>query len=69
MDVQSNDGALTYSVSLLFYSPEVEFCGYSIPHPSEAKIHLRIQMYGECLCPCSHIGDDTNQGINGGTVE
>ena len=29
------------------YSPDVEFCGYSAPHPSEAKIHLRIQMYGE----------------------
>jgi len=24
----------------------VEFCGYSIPHPSEAKIHLRIQSRG-----------------------
>lgn len=21
----------------------VDFCGYSIPHPSEAKIHFRIQ--------------------------
>ena len=29
-------------------SPDVEFCGYSAPHPSEPKIHLRIQMYGEC---------------------
>lgn len=29
------------------YSPNVEFCGYSAPHPSEAKIHLRIQMYGK----------------------
>ena len=27
-------------------SPRVEFCGYSNPHPSENKIHLRIQMYG-----------------------
>merc|ERR1711939_70560 len=26
-------------------SPAVEFCGYSAPHPSEAKIHLRVQMY------------------------
>ncbi len=24
-------------------SPDVEFCGYSVPHPSEAKIMLRIQ--------------------------
>ena len=27
------------------HSPDVEFCGYSAPHPSEDKIHLRIQMY------------------------
>ncbi|KAF7729224.1 RNA polymerase subunit AC19 [Apophysomyces ossiformis] len=24
-------------------NPEVDFCGYSIPHPSEAKMNLRIQ--------------------------
>ena len=24
---------------------EVEFCGYTIPHPSEPKLHLRIQTY------------------------
>ena len=23
--------------------PEVQFCGYTIPHPTENKIHLRIQ--------------------------
>ena len=28
-------------------SPEVELCGYSIPHPSEAKLNLRIQTYGK----------------------
>lgn len=27
-------------------SPDVEFCGYSIPHPSEAVLHLRIQTWG-----------------------
>ncbi|GAA6020955.1 hypothetical protein JCM11491_001562 [Sporobolomyces phaffii] len=30
---------------MLMKNPAVEFCGYSAPHPSEAKIHLRIQMY------------------------
>ncbi|GAA6022540.1 hypothetical protein JCM10207_006580 [Rhodosporidiobolus poonsookiae] len=30
---------------MLMKNPEVEFCGYSAPHPSEAKIHIRIQMY------------------------
>ena len=29
-----------------FFSPQVEFCGYSIPHPSEAKMNVRIQTYG-----------------------
>ncbi|XP_074650597.1 DNA-directed RNA polymerases I and III subunit RPAC2-like [Tubulanus polymorphus] len=24
-------------------NPEVEFCGYSVPHPSESKINFRIQ--------------------------
>jgi len=28
------------------YSPDVEFCGYSIPHPSEAVMNLRIQTWG-----------------------
>ena len=28
------------------FSPEVELCGYSIPHPAEAKMNLRIQTYG-----------------------
>ena len=23
----------------------MEYCGYSAPHPSEPKIHLRVQMY------------------------
>ena len=27
-------------------SPDVEFCGYSIPHPSEDKMNIRIQTYG-----------------------
>lgn len=33
-------------------SPEVELCGYSIPHPAEAKMNLRIQTYGGCLLLC-----------------
>ncbi|KAJ5902516.1 DNA-directed RNA polymerase I and III subunit [Penicillium taxi] len=28
-------------------NPLVEFCGYTIPHPSEAKMHLRIQTTDE----------------------
>jgi hypothetical protein len=26
-----------------FCSPSVQFCGYSMPHPSEPKINIRIQ--------------------------
>ena len=37
------------------FSPEVEFCGYSIPHPSEGKMNMRIQTYGKFFFPS--IGD------------
>ncbi|KAF9010200.1 DNA-directed RNA polymerase [Cyathus striatus] len=30
---------------MLMKNPKVEFCGYSVPHPSENMIQVRIQMY------------------------
>ncbi|KAJ1849769.1 RNA polymerase subunit AC19 [Coemansia sp. RSA 2703] len=27
----------------IMQNPQVDFCGYSIPHPSEAKMNVRIQ--------------------------
>ncbi|KAK3713882.1 RNA polymerase subunit AC19 [Vermiconidia calcicola] len=30
---------------MIMKNPEVEFCGYSIPHPSEAVMNLRIQTF------------------------
>lgn len=34
-------------------SPDVEFCAYSIPHPSEPKMNVRIQTYGRfATCAC-----------------
>lgn len=27
-------------------SPEVVFCGYTVPHPAERKLHVRIQTNG-----------------------
>ena len=30
---------------MIMKNPKVEFCGYTIPHPSEEKIHLRIQTH------------------------
>ncbi|ORY42555.1 RBP11-like subunits of RNA polymerase, partial [Rhizoclosmatium globosum] len=31
---------------LLMKNPSVSFCGYSLPHPSEYKVNLRIQTDG-----------------------
>ena len=31
---------------IIMRNPKVTFCGYSIPHPSEFKIHFRIQTDG-----------------------
>lgn len=31
---------------IIMKNPEVEFVGYSIPHPSENKLNIRIQTYG-----------------------
>ncbi|KAE8447418.1 hypothetical protein EG329_010832 [Mollisiaceae sp. DMI_Dod_QoI] len=30
---------------IIMKNPDVEFCGYSIPHPSEAVMNIRIQTY------------------------
>ncbi|EWC45127.1 hypothetical protein DRE_06266 [Drechslerella stenobrocha 248] len=32
---------------IIMKNPQVEFCGYSIPHPSETKMNMRIQTYGD----------------------
>ncbi|KAK3701729.1 hypothetical protein QZH41_018891, partial [Actinostola sp. cb2023] len=31
---------------MIMKNPEVKFCGYTLPHPSENKINLRIQTHG-----------------------
>lgn len=31
---------------IIMKNPDVQFCGYSVPHPSENKINLRIQTNG-----------------------
>ncbi|GMF23824.1 unnamed protein product [Phytophthora lilii] len=28
---------------VLMRNPDVDFCGYTIPHPSEPKMHIRLQ--------------------------
>ncbi|CAN0181086.1 unnamed protein product, partial [Discosporangium mesarthrocarpum] len=32
---------------VLMQQKEVDFCGYSVPHPSEPKMNLRLQTKGE----------------------
>jgi len=32
---------------MIMKNPKVELCGYSIPHPSENHLNLRIQIYPE----------------------
>lgn len=39
----------------LFQSPDVEFCAYSIPHPSENVMNIRIQTYSEPARPPSFL--------------
>merc|ERR1712026_438799 len=29
--------------SAILQNPQVEFCGYSMPHPAEDQMHMRIQ--------------------------
>lgn len=36
-----------YSILSFYFSPNVDFCAYSIPHPSEAKMNVRIQTTGK----------------------
>lgn len=31
---------------IIMKNPDVSFCGYSVPHPSENKINLRVQTNG-----------------------
>ncbi|KAK1276729.1 hypothetical protein QJS04_geneDACA010006 [Acorus gramineus] len=55
----SNQKASTFSISdedhtlansvryVLNQDPRVEFCGYSIPHPADNKVNIRIQTTGD----------------------
>ncbi|MPC13912.1 DNA-directed RNA polymerases I and III subunit RPAC2-like [Portunus trituberculatus] len=30
---------------IIMQNPDVEFCGYTVPHPMERKIHVRVQTH------------------------
>ncbi|CCH41090.1 DNA-directed RNA polymerase [Wickerhamomyces ciferrii] len=62
---------------IIMKNPDVEFCGYSIPHPSETKLNIRIQTYGDMTAVealhkglddlsdmCTHIEDKFAEKIN-----
>ncbi|KAK9468466.1 DNA-directed RNA polymerase [Lipomyces arxii] len=68
--------ALRYAI---MKNPDVEFCGYSIPHPSEAAMNLRIQTYGEITAVqalekglddlvdlCDHIENEFRKAVEAG---
>ncbi|KAI4368877.1 hypothetical protein MLD38_017385 [Melastoma candidum] len=40
--------------------PRVIFCGYSIPHPSDAKVNIRVQTTGE---PAREVLKDSCQDL------
>lgn len=40
----TNFNRLVLLICNFCYSPDVEFCGYVVPHPAEAKMNFRIQM-------------------------
>ncbi|KAL3520679.1 hypothetical protein ACH5RR_018828 [Cinchona calisaya] len=40
--------------------PRVTFCGYSIPHPSDARVNIRVQTTGD---PASEVLKDSCQDL------
>ncbi|XP_020219417.1 DNA-directed RNA polymerases I and III subunit RPAC2 isoform X1 [Cajanus cajan] len=45
---------------LLSYSPRVSFCGYSIPHPSDNRVNIRVQTTGD---PAREVLNDACQDL------
>lgn len=35
---------------VLVRTPKVDFAGYSVPHPAENKLHIRVQTNGALFC-------------------
>ncbi|KAH9603832.1 hypothetical protein KSS87_005952 [Heliosperma pusillum] len=54
-DTSSNPAPLFVSAS-----PRVSFCGYSIPHPSEARVNIQVQTTGD---PASEVLKDGCQSL------
>lgn len=43
MDDIVHKGYRLKNIISLKNSPDVNFCGYTVPHPADTKMHLRIQ--------------------------
>ncbi|XP_043697944.1 DNA-directed RNA polymerases I and III subunit RPAC2 [Telopea speciosissima] len=57
------DHTLANSVRFaLNQDPRVTFCGYSIPHPSEARVNIRVQTTGD---PAKEVLKDALQDLMG----
>ncbi|KAG5440095.1 hypothetical protein PCK2_000607, partial [Pneumocystis canis] len=62
---------------IIMKNSDVEFCGYSIPHPSEPKLNFRIQTYrnvsavdvllkglDDLIALCDHVADTFRKQLN-----
>ncbi|XP_057767563.1 uncharacterized protein LOC131003318 isoform X2 [Salvia miltiorrhiza] len=55
------DHTLANSVRyILNQDPRVTFCGYSIPHPSDARVNIRVQTTGD---PAREVLKDSCQDL------
>ncbi|OAY65618.1 DNA-directed RNA polymerases I and III subunit RPAC2 [Ananas comosus] len=59
--ILDEDHTLANSVRfVLNQDPRVAFCGYSIPHPSDNKVNIRVQTTGD---PAKHVLKDGLQDL------
>lgn len=48
-----------------YYTSNIDFCGYTIPHPSENKVHLVVQFIKEDDQTVENIISKVEEGIEG----
>ncbi|PNY08202.1 DNA-directed RNA polymerases I, II, and III subunit RPABC1 [Trifolium pratense] len=69
-------GKLSLIVKAFKALPRVTFCGYSIPHPSENRVNVRVQTTGDPACEvlkdgcqdlmlmCQHVRSTFEKAVN-----
>ncbi|KAL4587673.1 hypothetical protein LXL04_000545 [Taraxacum kok-saghyz] len=61
VELKDEDHTLANSLRFtLNQDPRVTLCGYSIPHPSEAKVNIRVQTTGD---PAKEVLKDSCQDL------